>query len=86
MTDYIGRARAISSLYSEIENLNNAIKFLSANKGNIVITNKMETEYIDVKSTMSCQAIVEALGYLKDKHVEQLEAILDNLSTEDSET
>lgn len=86
MTDYIGRARAISSLYSEIENLNNAIKFLSANKGNIVITNKMETEYIDVKSTMSCQAIVEALGYLKDKHVEQLEAILDNLSTEGSET
>lgn len=86
MTDYIGRAKAISSLYSEIENLNNAIKFLSANKGNIVITNKAETEYIDVKSTMSCQAIIEALGYLKDKHVEQLEAILDNLSTEGSET
>lgn len=86
MTDCIGRARAISSLYSDIENLNNAIKFLSANKGNIVITNKMETEYIDVKSTMSCQAIVEALGCLKDKHVEELEAILDNLSTEGSET
>lgn len=86
MTDYIGRARAISSLYNDIENLNNAIKFLSANKGNIVITNKMETEYIDVKSTLSCQAIIEALGYLKDKHVEELEAILDNLSTEGSET
>lgn len=86
MTDYIGRAKAISSLYSDIENLNNAIKFLSANKGNIVITNKTETEYIEVKSTMSCQAIVEALGYLKDKYVEQLEAILDNLSTEGSET
>ena len=82
MTDYIGRARAISSLYSDIENLNNAINFLSANKGNIVITNRMETERIDVKSTQSCHAILAALGNLKDKYIEQLEVILDNLSTE----
>ena len=82
MTDYIERAKIISSLYSDIENLNNAIKFLSANKGHIVITNRMETECIDVKSTQSCHAIVVALGNLKDKYVEQLEAILENLSTE----
>ena len=86
MTDYIERAKIISSLYSDIENLNNAIKFLSANKGHIVITNRMETECIDVKSTQSCHAIVVALGNLKDKYVEQLEAILDNLSTEGAET
>lgn len=86
MTDYIGMAKAISSLYSDIENLNNAIKFLKDNKGNVVITNRMETERIDVKSTQSCQAILAALGNLKDKYVEQLEAILDNLSTEGSET
>lgn len=82
MTDYIGKARATSSLYSEIESLNNAIEFLKNNKGNVVITNRMETERIDVKSTQSCYAIITALGNLKDKYVEQLEAILDNLSTE----
>lgn len=82
MTDYIGKARAISSLYSEIESLNNAIEFLKGNKGNVVITNRMETERIDVKSTLTCQAILTALGNLKDKYVEQLEVILDNLSTE----
>lgn len=86
MTDYIGMAKAISSLYSDIENLNNAIRFLNDNKGNVVITNRMETERIDVKSTQSCQAILAALGNLKDKYVEQLEAILDNLSTEGSDT
>ena len=86
MTDYIGMAKAISSLYSDIENLNNAIRFLKDNKGNVVITNRMETERIDVKSTQSCQAILAALGNLKDKYVEQLEAILDNLSTEGSDT
>ena len=82
MTDYIEKAKAISSLYSDIENLNNAIGFLRDNRGNVVITNRMETERIDVKSTMTCQAILAALGNLKDKYVEQLEAILDNLSTE----
>lgn len=82
MTDYIGRARAISSLYREIESLNNAIEFLKNNKGNVVITNRMETERIDVKSTQTCHAILTALANLKDKYVEQLEAILDNLSTE----
>lgn len=81
MTDYIERAKAISSLYSDIENLNNAIRFLRDNRGNVVITNRMETERIDVKST-TCQAILAALGNLKDKYVEQLEVILDNLSTE----
>lgn len=82
MTDYIERAKAISSLYSDIENLNNAIRFLRDNRGNVVITNRMETERIDVKSTQSCHAIITALGNLKDKYVEQLEVILDNLSTE----
>lgn len=82
MTDYIERAKAISSLYGDIENLNNAIRFLRDNKGNVVITNRMETERIDVKSTLTCQAILAALGGLKDKYVEQLEVILDNLSTE----
>lgn len=82
MTNYIERAKAISSLYSDIENLNNAIRFLRDNRGNVVITNRMETERIDVKSTQSCQAIFTALGNLKDKYVEQLEVILDNLSTE----
>lgn len=82
MTDYIERAKAISSLYGDIENLNNAIRFLRDNRGNVVITNRMETERIDVKSTQSCQAILAALGNLKDKYMEQLEAILDNLSTE----
>lgn len=82
MADYIKKARAISSLYSEIESLNNAIEFLKGNKGNVVITNRMETECIDVKSTQSCQAILVALGNLRDKYVEQLEVILDNLSTE----
>lgn len=82
MADYIEKAKAISSLYSDIENLNNAIRFLRDNRGNVVITNRMETERIDVKSTLSCQAILTALGNLKDKYVEQLEAILDNLSTE----
>lgn len=86
MTDYIGKARAISSLYSEIESLNNAIEFLKNNKGNVVITNRMETERIDVKSTQSCQAILAALGNLKDKYIEQLEAILENLSTDGSDT
>lgn len=79
MTDYIERAKAISSLYSDIENLNNAIRFLRDNRGNVVITNRMETERIDVKST---HTIITALGNLKDKYVEQLEVILDNLSTE----
>lgn len=82
MAGYIEKAKAISSLYGDIENLNNAIKFLRDNKGNVVITNRMETERIDVKSTCSCQAILAALGNLKDKYMEQLEAILDNLSTE----
>jgi hypothetical protein len=86
VTDYIGKARAISSLYSEIESLNNAIEFLKNNKGNVVITNRMETERIDVKSTQSCQAILAALGNLKDKYIEQLEAILENLSTDGSDT
>lgn len=82
MADYIEKAKAISSLYSDIENLNNAIRFLRDNRGNVVITNRMETERIDVKSTLTCHAILTALGDLKDKYVEQLEVILDNLSTE----
>lgn len=86
MTGYIERAKAISSLYSDIENLNNAIKFLRDNRGNVVITNRMETERIDVKSTLTCHAIVEGLKARKDAYVEQLEAILENLSTEGSET
>lgn len=86
MTDYIGKARAISSLYSEIESLNNAIEFLKNNKGNVVITNRMETERIDVKSTYTCHAIIECLKSRKDDYVEQLEAVLDNLSTEDLDT
>ena len=82
MADYIGKARAISSLYSEIESLNNAIEFLKDNKGNVVITNRMETERIDVKSTLTCHAIIEGLKARKNEYVEQREAILDNLSTE----
>lgn len=86
MTDYIGKARAISSLYSEIESLNNAIEFLKNNKGNVIITNRMETERIDVKSTQTCCSIIEGLKARKDAYVEQLEAILENLSTEGSDT
>lgn len=82
MAGYIEKAKAISSLYNDIESLNSAIEFLKNNKGNVVITNRMETERIDVKSTQTCQAILAALGNLKDRYVEQLEAILDNLSTE----
>lgn len=86
MTDYIGKARAISSLYSEIESLNNAIEFLKDNKGNVVITNRMETERIDVKSTYTCHAIIEGLKARKNEYVEQLEVVLENLSTEGSDT
>lgn len=86
MTDYIGKARAISSLYSEIESLNNAIEFLKNNKGNVIITNRVETERIDVKSTLTCYAIIEGLKARKDYHVKQLEIVLENLSTEGSDT